>query len=90
MTAAGLREVEKAQADGRWAAAYDRPADMQTPKYFIDELRKYPEAELFYNGLNKTNKYSIAWRLQTAKTDATRLRRMEKLIAMLREGKRLY
>lgn len=90
MTAAGLQEVEKAQADGRWAAAYDGPADMQIPEYFIDELRKYPEAGLFYNGLSKTNKYAIAWRLQTAKTDATRLRRMEKLIAMLREGEKFH
>ncbi len=90
MTPAGLSEVEKAQADGRWEAAYDAHSSMEAPDYFLEELRKHPKAELFYNELNKTNKYAIAWRLQTAKTDTTRLRRTEKLIAMLNAGEKLY
>jgi uncharacterized protein YdeI (YjbR/CyaY-like superfamily) len=90
MEAAGLLEVEKAQSDGRWEAAYDAPSNMQIPDYFLKELHMHPKAELFYGGLNKTDKYAIAWRLQTAKTDATRLRRMEKLIAMLVAGKKLH
>lgn len=90
MTPAGQLEVEKAQADGRWEAAYDAPSTMQAPDYFLKELHKHPRAESFYNQLNKTNKYAIAWRLQTAKTDGTRLRRTEKLIAMLDAGKKLY
>jgi uncharacterized protein YdeI (YjbR/CyaY-like superfamily) len=90
MTEAGLLEVEKAQADGRWDAAYDAAADMQPPDDFLRELHKHPKAESFYNELNKTNKYAIAWRLQTAKTDATRLRRMEKLIAMMVAGEKLH
>ena len=89
MASAGLLEVEKAQADGRWAAAYEAPSSMEVPEYFLEELRKHPKAELFYNGLNKTNKYAFAWRLQTAKTDATRQRRAEKFIAMLEAGEKL-
>jgi len=90
MNPAGLLEVEKAQLDGRWEAAYDAPSNMQVPDYFLEELRKHPKAELFYNGLNKTNKYAIAWRLQTAKTEATRLQRTKKFIAMLDAGEKLY
>lgn len=90
MMPAGLLEVEKAQADGRWKAAYDTPTDMQVPSYFLKELSKHPEAELFYATLNKANRYAIAWRLQTAKTEATRLRRTEKIIEMLNAGKRLH
>ena len=90
MTPAGLLEIKKAHADGRWEAAYDTPSDMQVPAYFLEELTKYPKAEEFYTGLNKTNKYAIAWRLQTAKTDVTRQRRIEKLIAMLNDGKKLH
>lgn len=90
MTPAGLLEVEKAQADGRWEAAYDAPSSMEVPDYFLEALRKHPKAELFYNQLNKTNTYAIAWRLQNAKTDATRLRRTEKIIAMLDAGEKLY
>jgi uncharacterized protein YdeI (YjbR/CyaY-like superfamily) len=90
MMPAGLLEVEKAQSDGRWEAAYDRPSTMQVPDYFLKELHKHPKAELFYNELNKTNKYAIAWRLQTARTDATRLRRTKTLIAMLNAGDKLH
>jgi len=90
MTPKGLLEVEKAQADGRWAAAYDTPTDMQVPDYFLRELGKHPKAESFYTTLNKSNRYAIAWRLQTAKSEATRLRRMEKIIATLNEGKRVH
>lgn len=88
MTPAGLLEVERAQADGRWQAAYDAPSTMEVPAYFLEELRKHPKAEQFYNTLNKTNKYSIAWRLQTAKTDVTRARRTEKIIAALEAGEK--
>lgn len=90
MMPSGLLEVKKAQEDGRWDAAYDAPSDMQTPDYFFKELQKHPKAESFYSELNKTNKYAIAWRLQTAKTDATRLRRTEMLIAMLDAGEKLH
>ncbi len=90
MTKAGLEEVEKAQADGRWAAAYDRPSEMQVPQFFLDLLKQHPKAEAFFKELNKTNTYAIAWRLQTAKTEATKLRRAEKIIAMLDSGQKLH
>jgi uncharacterized protein YdeI (YjbR/CyaY-like superfamily) len=48
MKPSGLLEVEKARADGRWAAAYDTPSDMQVPDYFLDALSKHPKAELYY------------------------------------------
>jgi uncharacterized protein YdeI (YjbR/CyaY-like superfamily) len=90
MMPAGLQQVQQAQADGRWEAAYDAPATMQVPDYFLKELNKHPKAEAFYATLNKTNTYAIAWRLQTAKTEATRLRRVEKIIAMLDAGEKLH
>lgn len=90
MTTAGLLEVEKAQSDGRWEAAYDASSGMEVPGYFLEVLRRHPKAELFYSKLNKTNKYAIAWRLQTAKTDVTRQRRTEKFIAMLDAGEKFH
>lgn len=90
MMPAGLQEVEKAQADGRWEAAYGTPANMQVPDDFLEELNKHPKAKSFYATLNKTNTYAIAWRLQTAKTEATRRRRTEKIIEMLNTGKELH
>lgn len=90
MMPAGMSEIQRAQDDGRWAAAYDAPSDMQVPAEFLAELKKHPKAEQFFETLNKTNRYAIAWRLQTAKTDATYQRRQEKFLAMLESGEKLH
>jgi uncharacterized protein YdeI (YjbR/CyaY-like superfamily) len=63
---------------------------MQTPDYFLEALEQHPKAKAFFETLNKTNIYAIAWRLQTAKTEATRNRRQKKLLAMLEAGEKLY
>lgn len=90
MKPAGLREVEKAKADGRWERAYDPPSEMTMPKDFLDELAKHPKAKIFYDTLNKTNRYSIAWQLQTAKKPETRQRRMRKILKMLSKKEKFH
>jgi len=90
MHSSGLAEIELAKADGRWQAAYDSPANMQIPDDFIKELSKYPEALAFFNTLNKTNLYSIAYRLQTAKKPETREKRMTSIIQMLNQKKKFH
>lgn len=89
MMPAGLAEVERAKADGRWEAAYDKPSEMTIPDDFLAELDKRPTAKAFFETLNKSNKYAIGWRLQTAKTPETRNRRQVKILAMLEAGEKL-
>jgi uncharacterized protein YdeI (YjbR/CyaY-like superfamily) len=88
MQPAGMNEVDRAKADGRWAAAYDKPSEMVAPQYFLDALHARPKAAATFASLNKTNTYAILWQLQTAKTETTRLRRLEKLLAMLEAGEK--
>lgn len=83
MMPAGLTEVERAKADGRWAAAYDKPSEMVTPDDLLEELNKNPKAKAYFETLNKSSRYSMAWQLQTAKTEATRKRRLDKIISVL-------
>jgi uncharacterized protein YdeI (YjbR/CyaY-like superfamily) len=90
MTPAGMREVERAKEDGRWAAAYDASSEMTVPNEFIAELKKHPVAEKFFATLDKTNTYAVAWRLQTAKTEETRKRRQDKIIALLDAEQKLH
>lgn len=90
MTPSGLAEIQRAQADGRWEAAYEAPSEMVVPDDFLVELHKHPKAEAFFATLNKTNRYAIAWRLRTAKTEVTRKRRQDKFIAMLEAGQKFY
>ncbi len=86
----GLAEVEKAKADGRWQAAYDPPKRIELPAEFTNELNKNKKAKAFYETLNKTNTYAIAWRLQTAKKPETKINRMKKIIEMLERGEKFH
>ena len=88
MRAAGLKAVEKAKADGRWERAYDSLSKMVMPEDFLKELSKHKKAEAFFKGLNKTNLFSIGFRLQTAKKPATREKRIKKIIEMLANGEK--
>lgn len=90
MMPSGLAQVERAQSDGRWAAAYDKAVDMKIPEDFLAELHKNPKAEEFFQTLNKTNLFAIGWRLQTSKTEETRLRRQTKIISMLELGEKFH
>ena len=67
----GLKVVEKAKADGSWEKAYDSPNKMTIPEDFLKELSKNKKAEAFFMGLNKTNLFSIGFRLQNAKKQET-------------------
>ncbi|TAN19759.1 MAG: bacteriocin-protection protein, YdeI/OmpD-associated family [Chitinophagaceae bacterium] len=86
----GIKEVEKAKADGRWEKAYDSPSGMTAPEDFLKELAKNKKAEAFYETLNQANRYSINWRLQTAGKPETRERRMKNILKMLKKGKKFH
>lgn len=90
MQPAGQAEIDKAKADGRWEAAYDPPSTMAVPDELIVALKENPKAKLAFDGLNKTNRFAIVWRVQTAKKPETRAARIEKFIGMLERGEKIY
>ena len=90
MQPAGLKEIEAAKADGRWEQAYDSPKNMTIPEDFLKALSKNKKAKEFFNTLNKTNLYSIGWRLQTAKKPETREKRIKTIIEMLEKGEMFH
>jgi uncharacterized protein YdeI (YjbR/CyaY-like superfamily) len=87
---AGLAAIKAAKKDGRWDAAYQSPGKATIPKDFLNALSKNKKAEAFFNTLNKTKLYSIAWRLQTARKPETRERRMKAILQMLAKGKKFH
>lgn len=90
MQPAGIKQAEAAKADGRWTNAYDKPSEMKMPEDFLQLLSKNKKAKFFFDTLNKTNTYAIAWRLQTAKKKETREKRMKEIIEMLAKGKKFH
>jgi uncharacterized protein YdeI (YjbR/CyaY-like superfamily) len=90
MTPAGLKEVEAAKADGRWQAAYDAFGSATVPNDFLAQLARNKKAHAFFATLNKTNRYSIVYRLQTAKRPEIREKRMQAIIDMLARGETFH
>lgn len=85
MRPAGLAEVERAKADGRWDAAYDGMATAAVPDDLASALEEAGLRDVFA-GLNSTNRYAILHQVQTAKRPDTRARRIAKFVAMLAAG----
>lgn len=90
MRPAGLREVERAKADGRWDAAYEPPSAATVPEDLRIELEKNEVAREFFETLDSTNRYAILYRIQDARRPETRARRIAKYVAMLAGHEKLY
>jgi uncharacterized protein YdeI (YjbR/CyaY-like superfamily) len=90
MQPAGVREVERAKADGRWQAAYDSQRSISMPADFQKELDNNQKAQQFFSTLNSVNRYAILYRIQTAKKPETRASRIRKFIAMLADNQKIY
>jgi uncharacterized protein YdeI (YjbR/CyaY-like superfamily) len=90
MQPAGLAEVERAKADGRWEAAYAGPATIEVPPDLEQALRANTAAGAAFEQLSGQNRYAILYRLATAKRADTRARRLEQFVEMLARGETIY
>jgi uncharacterized protein YdeI (YjbR/CyaY-like superfamily) len=78
----GLLHVSAAKADGRWDDAYTT-SQMEVPIDFTSMLENKPKAKIFYESLNKSTRFIIAYGLISAKKEETRQRRFDKYMDML-------
>ena len=90
MRPAGERQMEMAQADGRWEAAYDSQRTIAVPDDLQRALDNNPEAARFFSTLDGANRYAILWRIQQAKKPETRAARIEKFIGMLSRHEKIH
>jgi uncharacterized protein YdeI (YjbR/CyaY-like superfamily) len=90
MRPAGLREVERAQADGRWEQAYESQSRVTVPEDLARALAANERARAFFATLDSANRYAILYRIGTAKKPETRAKRIETFVAMLSEHKKIH
>jgi uncharacterized protein YdeI (YjbR/CyaY-like superfamily) len=90
MRPAGIVEVDRAKADGRWEAAAESPKQLTVPDDLQRELDARPEAKAFFAGLKSRNRYAILYGLHDAKRPETRARRLAKFVAMLEAGEKPF
>jgi uncharacterized protein YdeI (YjbR/CyaY-like superfamily) len=90
MQPAGLAEIERAKADGRWEAAYASPRNTVAPDDLLAAMAANPKAQAFFENLNKTNRYSIISQITMAKRPETRATRIAKFVVMCERGEKLH
>ncbi len=90
MRPAGLRAVEQAKADGRWAAAYDSPRNAAVPDDLRAALDAAPAAAAAFAALDGANRYAVLFRVQAAKAPATSAAKIAALVAMLARGDTIH
>lgn len=71
--------VKKTQAE--------KKADLQAPEYFIDFLNKHPKAMETFEKFSPSHKREYIEWIIDAKTDTTRLKRLETAVELMMEGK---
>lgn len=90
MHPAGVAEVERAKADGRWDAAYASSTGIDMPADFAAALSAESRAQAMFDILTSQNRYAVLHQIASAKRPETRTRRIEQVVAMLARGETPY
>lgn len=90
MHPAGLAEVDRARADGRWDAAYAGSANTETPADLLAALAENADAMAMFERLSSRNRFAVCYRVGQAKRAETRARRIAQFVAMLARGETIY
>jgi uncharacterized protein YdeI (YjbR/CyaY-like superfamily) len=90
MTPAGQSEIDRAKADGRWAAAYAPQSSAEVPPDLATALAAAPSAMQFFEQLDSVNRYAILFRIGNVKRAETRARKIADYVAMLARGETIH
>jgi uncharacterized protein YdeI (YjbR/CyaY-like superfamily) len=90
MRPSGLRQVELAKTDGRWAAAYESQSAIAVPLDLQDALDEHADSKAFFSMLDATNRYAILRRIQICRTPESRAARIRQYVAMLARGEKIH
>jgi uncharacterized protein YdeI (YjbR/CyaY-like superfamily) len=90
MQPAGQRQIEAAQGDGRWDAAYASSRSMTLPDELAQAIQANAKARATFATLSRQNVYALGFRLANLKTEAARKKRIATYVAMLARGETLH
>lgn len=90
MTEFGLSHVDAAKADGRWERAYNSGKNLKIPEDLQAAIDAVPKAQEMLGKLNEQNRFALAFRVHNLKTEAGRIKAIEKYVAMLERGETFY
>ena len=79
----GLAEVEKAKADGRWDAAYERQSTAEAPADLAAALAADPVAAAAFEALSKSERYVVFLPILKATTPSARAKQVARAVQVL-------
>jgi uncharacterized protein YdeI (YjbR/CyaY-like superfamily) len=86
----GQAQVDRAKADGRWAAAY-APQSQAAPDDDLNAaLDAEPAARALFDALDSANRYAVLYRVHQAKTPEKRAAKIAELVAKLARGETFH
>ncbi|MBD3940426.1 YdeI/OmpD-associated family protein [Microbacterium sp. NEAU-LLC] len=89
MRPAGQHEIDRAKADGRWAAAY-RQRDGDIPVELKTALDADPQLAAAFAAQSAQNRFAMAFRVASLKRPESRAARAAEFIEMLKRGETLH
>ena len=89
MQPSGLKPVEAAKADGRWAKTY-RVKGAEVPEDLQAAIDAEPGAKALFDVLTSQNRFALIHRTNALKTEAGRRKKIADLVAMLARGETPY
>lgn len=90
MLPAGHAEVERAKADGRWAAAYSSSSALEVPADLLEALAASPRAQAMFEILTSANRFAVVHRVNNVKRAETRAKRIAQFVEQLARGETIY
>ena len=87
MSEAGMAKVREAKANGEWEAAIRREDTSSLPEDLSRALEQNPIAKANFNQLPASQKKQDLYWLASAKTEATRQKRLRQIIDRVTSGK---
>lgn len=89
MRPAGLKHVEAAKADGRWAKTY-RVKGAEVPDDLKAAIDADAKAAAMFETLTSQNRFAVIHRTNALKTEAGRAKAIARFVEMLARGETIY
>ena len=86
----GQAQIDRAKADGRWAAAYAPQSQAAPDQDLKAALDGEPIAREFFDRLDSANRYAVLYRARQAKTPENRAAKIAELVVMLACGETFH
>jgi uncharacterized protein YdeI (YjbR/CyaY-like superfamily) len=86
----GQAQIDRAKADGRWAAAYAPQSQAAPDDDLKAALDAEPSARALFDALDSANRYSVLYRVHQTKTPEKRAAKIAEMVAKLARGETFH